>query len=57
MEFMNMGIKTAVVRFDEHEYKDNKSCHTSLYRSAKRHAFPIDVVMRNGEIYLVRRDM
>lgn len=56
-EFINMDVKVVTVHFDEHEYKSASSCYKSLYNAIRRYTLPVDVVLRNGEVYLVRRDM
>ena len=56
-KFMGMGIKTAKVVWDEHDYSNPMSCYNAFILACRRHVFPIDVRMRNGEIYLVRRDL
>lgn len=56
-KFMAMGIKTAKVVWSEHDYSNPMSCYNAFNLAVRRHVFPIDVRMRNGEVYLVRRDM
>lgn len=56
-EFMNMNVKAVKVEFREDEYKSARYCMTSFWKSARSGCFPIDVRLRNGEVYLVRRDM
>ena len=56
-EFMKMNVKIVKVDLHEHEYKHPKYAHSGLSTSVKRFGYPIDVHMRNNEIYLVRRDM
>lgn len=56
-EFMKMNIKTALVEFTELEYKSATAAYTCLRKACKRHAFPIDVRMINGKLYLVRKDV
>ena len=57
MEFMRMNIKVAKVDFKEREYKNTTIAYHTLHRACKRHAVPITVRMRNGEVYMVRTDM
>lgn len=54
---MTMNMKIARVSWDEMEYTGPISCYNAFRLATKRHVYPIDVRMRNGEIYLVRRDM
>ena len=54
-EFMNMNV--LAVKVENHDYKNTSAAYKSLHNAAKNWVFPIDVVTRNGEIYLIRRDM
>lgn len=54
-EYMNMNIKS--VKVEDHGYATTKLAYLAFKRAAERHVFPIDVHMRNGEVYLIRRDM
>lgn len=54
-EFMRMNIKTA--RVDDHGYKNSRVAANCIGAACKRHVFPIDVRLSNGEVYLVRRDI
>lgn len=54
-EFMKMNIKAA--KLENHGYKNSRNAYTAFYKAAKKWAFPVDVCMRNGEVYLIRRDM
>lgn len=56
-KFMDMHTKSAKVVWHEHKYTCPASCYNSFKLAAKRYVYPIDVVMRNGEVYLIRRDM
>lgn len=56
-EFINMGVKVARVDIDEHDYKNVKVAYRVLYNHIKRFGHPINVVMRKGEIYFVRKDI
>ena len=54
-EFMKMNAKS--VRIDDHGYKTSKLAYMAFRRAVERWVFPIDVRLRNDEVYLVRRDM
>lgn len=54
-EFMHMNVKMA--RVDDHGYKSDRVAANYIATACRRHVFPIDVRLSNGEVYLVRRDM
>jgi hypothetical protein len=54
-EFMKMNLKA--VKVEDHGYKSANAAYKSLNAATKRWVFPIDVVIRNGEVYLIRRDI
>ena len=54
-EFMKMDIKS--VRLEDHGYKTSKLAYMAFRRAAERWVFPIDVSLRNDEVYLIRRDI
>lgn len=54
-EFMNMKLKT--VKVEDHGYRTAKQAYMAFRRAIVRWAFPIDVHMCQGEVYLIRRDM
>lgn len=56
-EFMRMDVKIAKVDFTEHKYVSPEVAARTLYTSAKRRGYPIDVHKRDGEVYFVRKDM
>ena len=56
-EFVNMGVKNVKVTFTPGEYKNSNSCQATLHKAIKKEHLPIKVIMRKGEIYLVRTDM
>ena len=56
-EFMGMGVKIAKADLDVDEYKSPNVARGVWAVSIKRFGFPIDLKLRRGEIYLVRRDM
>lgn len=55
--FMSQGIKMAKVVFDEDDYSGPFSCYQAYRAGIARHVYPVDVKLRNGEVYLIRRDM
>jgi hypothetical protein len=56
-EFVSMNTKAVKVNFRENEYAKPIYGYKSLYNAAKIFCGPVAVIMRNGEIYLVRTDM
>lgn len=56
-EFVRMGVETVKVTYRPDEYCSPVSCYSTLRRAAKREQLPINVVVTNGEVYLVRTDM
>ena len=56
-EFMAMNVKVVKVDLDEREYKSATVAAGVMQASIKRHGYPITVVRRGNEIYLIRRDM
>lgn len=55
--FMRLNIKCAKVVYDINDYSSATACLISFRRASVMHGFPVDVKMRNGEVYLIRRDM
>lgn len=55
-EFMSMNVKVAKVVYDN-AYVNSISCYNTLLQTAKRCVIPVTVKMRNGEVYLIRRDI
>lgn len=55
--FIQQDIKVAKVDFGPEEYFAMVGAYNSMRLACKRHVLPIDVTMRNGEVYLVRRDL
>ena len=56
-EFMKMNIRVAKVTFTKVEYKDHKSCYEALRRAIKKNAFPVDVVTRKGEVFIINKEI
>lgn len=56
-EFMAMNTKVAKIDLDTGEYSNIYVARTSMKSSIKRLGYPIDITIRRGEIYLIRRDM
>ena len=56
-EFMSMNVKIAKAELDVGEYASPTVARGVWAISIKRFGYPIDLKLRNGEIYLVRRDM
>lgn len=55
--FMDSNIKIAKVELNNGDYTSTACARTVLYAAIKRHGFPINIMKRGDEIYLVRRDM
>lgn len=55
--FIQQNIKIAKVDFGPEDYFAMIGAYNSMRLACKRHVLPIDVTMRNGEVYLVRRDI
>lgn len=56
-EFIKSGAKAVVISYDEGEYVTSKSLYNMLIKAAKRHSQPIQVIMRDNSVYLIRTDM
>ena len=56
-QFMGMRVKIAKLVLDDCDYVCPTSAYCSFTDACEYWALPIDVKMRNGEVYLVRTDM
>lgn len=56
-EFMASNIKIAKVDLKEDEYASAHVASSVMRISIKHYGYPITVIRRGDEIYLVRRDM
>ena len=56
-EFMDMGVKVAKIDMAQYNYKSLLTGYQVMMKSIRRHGFPIDIMKRGEEIFLVRRDM
>lgn len=56
-DFMSLHIKIARVDLNEQDYKSPRVAQGCLSKAARYLAFPVDVKLRNGEVYFIRRDM
>ena len=56
-EFMKMNVKIVRVEYYSDEYKNIESAHVGFTKAAKRAGYPINACRRNGDLYLVRRDI
>lgn len=54
--FIESGKKFAKVEYEANEYMHPQSGYVSMAERIRKDRLPIQVVMRNGEIYLVRAD-
>jgi hypothetical protein len=55
--FKAAGAKYVKVMYDEDEYSCVTSAYNAFRKAAKYWAFPVKVVLRNNDVYLVRTDM
>lgn len=53
-EFCNGEIKMARVDFSDNDYKDAKSCYSSIYKAIWRSKRPVKVIMRGNEVFLAK---
>lgn len=53
-EFMNSGMLAAEVK--DFTQKTAKHCRNSLDTSAKRFKIPVYVILREGHVYLIRKE-
>lgn len=56
-QFMAMNTKVAWAVFEPHEYVNTLSACLTLKRSCRRFGYPIEVCVRNDDLYFVRTDM
>ena len=56
-KFMATNVKYAKVEFTADDYVSPVSCYQSCRSAVKRHVLPFDVKIRNGDVYLIRRDI
>ena len=56
-QFMDMNTKYVWVVYDPHEYSNSISASATLRRACIYNNLPIDVCLRNYDLYLVRTDM
>lgn len=56
-EFVNMNVKVVKVDFDELDYANAKSAYSSFYKASRYGGYPVTAAMRNGELYLINRDI
>jgi hypothetical protein len=53
-EFMKSDMKLAKIEYRDRDYVNVKSCYTCCYRAAKHSGFPIKVLLRGENVYLVK---
>jgi hypothetical protein len=53
-EFMKSDIRSAKIEYDSYDYSSYKSCYANMHRAAKQHGFPIKVLLRSENVYLVK---
>lgn len=56
-EFMRLEIKVGLCHFEEERFVNSKSAQNTIQKAAKHWGYPIQVVQRKGEVFLVRTDM
>ena len=56
-EFVNANIKFAKIEYDSGEYGDLSRAYTSIYKAVTFGAHPIECLVRDSVVYLVRTDM
>ena len=56
-EFVNMDVKFAKFEFNENEYKHANSAYNNLTRAARKYGYPVNVHVRENEVYFERRDI
>lgn len=56
-EFMESGVKYAQVVLEPGDYNRAENARNSLTSASKYYGYPIKVVTRDGELYLVRKDL
>lgn len=57
VEFINMNVKCAQIVFNENEYKSTQVAYQCMRRATERWGYNISVHIRNGEIFLVNKDL
>lgn len=55
--FIKMNARIVKVNYLTNEFASYRSAYKSLYDAIKRAGYPINAHVRNGEVYLVRRDI
>ena len=55
--FLTTGYKYAKLDLNDSEYINNNCAYSCIARCIKHEGFSIKLVMRNGELYLVRTDV
>ena len=55
-EFMESNVKTAKVEHNGH-YKNSHTCAESVRIAISRGGFPIKVIQRKDEVFIIRRDI
>lgn len=55
--FMKRNVKIAKVVYRSDEYATLEAAYICVRRSCKSYGYPISVHKRNGELYVVRKDI
>ena len=56
-EFMSANVEVAILEFNKDEYKSPKGAAHCLRHAAKCYGFPVTVMQRKDQVFLIRRDM
>ena len=55
MDFLTSGMNYAEVVFEDGEYARTETARSSLQLACNRYGLAVDIVTRNGKLYLRRR--
>lgn len=56
-EFMKMNTKVVLVELKPGDYSNPKVAQSAICTACRKSGYPITCSRRNGQIYLVRKDM
>ena len=54
-EFIDSDLASARIIPDDKDYKNSYSCYKCLYNAAARYNMNVAVLLRRGDVYLVRK--
>lgn len=55
-EFLDSGIAFAKVEYTRDEYTTPQSAYVTIAQRINEHRYRIQIIMRNGDLYLIRKD-